>query len=57
MLSLDSGAKSVHEYVFQVLGVVVFARRQRVKATGKAIYGGVEAEVIVVGEDDVEVSV
>ena len=40
-----------------MLCVVVVARSECVEATGEAVDGGVEIEVIIVGEDDVKVAV
>ena len=40
-----------------MLCIVVLACRKRVKPTGQAVDGRIVVEVIVVGEDDVEVAV
>lgn len=40
-----------------MFGVVITARGEGIKTTGKTVNGRVEAEVVIVGKDDVEVFV
>lgn len=38
-----------------MFGVVIIARGERIKAAGKTVDRRVEAEVVIIGKDDVEV--
>lgn len=40
-----------------MFGIVIVARGEGIKATGKSVNGRVEVEVVIVRKDDVEVSV
>lgn len=40
-----------------MFGVVIIARGEGIEAAGKTVNGRVEVEVVIVGKDDVEVSV
>lgn len=40
-----------------MFGVVVIARRKRIETSGQAIDGGFEVEIIVVGKDDVKITI
>ena len=52
-----SRAQRIHGDVSQMLGIVVFAGCESIQATSEAIYGRVEVEVVIVGEDDLEAAV
>lgn len=55
--ALMSRAQGIHGNVSQVFGIVVFAGSESIQPTGEAIYGRVEVEVVIVGEDDLEATV
>jgi hypothetical protein len=40
-----------------VLGIVIIAGGKSIKTASKTVYGGVEVEIVIVGEDDVKVPV
>lgn len=56
-LSLAAGAEGVEREVLKVLGIVVVTRDKGIEAPGESINRGVEGRVVLVGEDNVEVSV
>lgn len=57
MLALHASAQGVHGEVLKVLRIVVVARREGIEASGQAIYGRVEANVVIVWENDVKVAI
>ena len=56
-LSLVTGTVGIEGKVPEMFAVVVGARHKRIEAPGEPVDGGVVGRVILVGEDDVEVSI
>lgn len=57
MFSLNASAHCIHGQFPEMLGIVVLARGEGVKATCEAVDRGLESDIIVIWKKNVETSV
>ena len=57
MLAFGTSTEGVHGEILQVLGIVVLARRESIETSGQPINGGIKIDIIIIREDDVEISI
>lgn len=57
MFSLNASAHRIHGQFPEMLGIVVLARGEGVKATCEAIDGRLESDIVVIWEENVEAAV